>query len=310
MRTTSTGRVQGVGLQFNPTIVDELGSHEFFHCNLDFAELLVDTFVAPMDCGYLIDPNVLATLEDLGNHFPLLAHSNYGGEFGFEPLEETAASLRHVPFARAIGSPWVADHLFYGHAASASIWSSPLQFSEREAIRVADRAAALQDMLGVPLLHEDAFYYAPFPGSTISAGEFIAEVVERAGTYMLLDLHNVHTNAVDHADFDAARYLDTIPLDRVIEVHVAGGQWLEGWYHDFHNSPVPEAVWAMLDATLPRMPNLQAIVLEMQGPAHNARSTAVDPSWVDIARSDLERAGRVWADVVAARPTATADEPG
>ena len=30
-----------------------------------------------------------------------------------------------------------------------------------------------------------------------------------------------------------------MPLDRVIEIHIAGGQQAEGWYHDFHSHPVP-----------------------------------------------------------------------
>ena len=84
--------------------------------------------------------------------------------------------------AREMQSPWYADHMFYGEHAHSYTWSSPLQFSRAEVERVAGRAAALQDLLGMPLLHENAFYYAPFPGADISEAEFMAEVSTRAGT--------------------------------------------------------------------------------------------------------------------------------
>jgi uncharacterized protein (UPF0276 family) len=286
---TQTSNIRGVGFQFNPSIVD-LGWTKFDDCPIDFAEVLLDSIAAPLDCGYVMNPHVIPVLEQLAARYPLLAHSNYGGEFGFEPLDETAAVRRHAPLTAAIGSPWVADHLFYGDTTTSRIWSSPVQFSKEEVVRIGDRAAALQDLLGVPLLHEDAFFYAPFPGSDIAAAEFVAGLVEHAQTHLLLDLHNVHTNDVNHDYFDAWRYLETIPLDRVMEIHIAGGQWLDGWYHDFHNGPVPDQVWTMLEWVVPRAPALRAIVLEMQGPAHSARSRPVADDWPDIARADLQRA--------------------
>ncbi len=287
--------IRGIGLQANPTIVDQIGWDRFDDSPIDFLEVLIDTFVAPLDCRFVIDPMARPILDALAERYPLLAHSNYGGEFGFDPLDETPAVRRHAPFVRAIESPFVADHMFIGSAASSHMWSSPLQFSSAEVVRVADRAAALQDRLGVPLLHEDAFFYAPFPGSDIPAGEFMAGVVERAGTWLLLDLHNVFANDTNHDGYSAERFLATIPLDRVVEIHIAGGQWLGGTYHDFHNAPVPEAVWDMLAHVLPRAPRLEAVVLEVQGPAHHPQSTAVDETWLPMIRSDLARAASIWA---------------
>ncbi|HVE84349.1 MAG TPA: DUF692 family protein, partial [Myxococcales bacterium] len=217
-------RARGVGLQFNPTIAREIGPAAFQGARIDFAELLCDMFAAPLDCGYVLDPAMRPELERLGADYPLVAHGNYGGEFGFEPLSECAGVLRHVEIAREMNSPWYADHMFYGEHAHSYMWSSPLQFSRAEAKRVAERAAALQDKLGLPLLHENAFYYAPFPGADVTEAEFMAEVVERAGTRLLLDLHNIHANSVNFPDFDPWRYLRTIPLDKVVEIHLAGGQ--------------------------------------------------------------------------------------
>jgi uncharacterized protein (UPF0276 family) len=294
--------VHGVGLQLNPTILAMLDEVDPGLYN--FAEVLCDQFAAPLDSGYIIDPATRPLIERLRERHPLLAHGNYGNEFGYEPLDKTPGVLRHVAITHDLKSPWYADHMFFGFQSSSYMWSSPLQFSRAEVERVAGRAAALQDRLKLPLLHENAFYYAPFPGSEIEEAEFIAGLVDRAQTYLLLDLHNVYSNSVNFPDYDILKYLRTIPLDRVIEIHLAGGEQIGDWYHDFHNHYVPEPVWEMLAHVLRHAPRLEAVTLEVQGPAHNAKSGPVGAHWGQMISNDLRRARALW-DTIRGQPDAT-----
>lgn len=259
----------------------------------EYAELLCDQFTGPLDAGYVLDPFMRPTLERIATQHKLIAHGNHGNEYGFEPLDETAGVVRHIAAAHAMHSPWYTDHMFFGFESTAYVWSSPLPFSRVEVERIAGRAAALQDRLKMPLLHENAFYYARAPGSDMLEAEFIAGILEKAQTHMLLDLHNVYANSCNFEDYDAWGFLRTVPLDRVIEIHLAGGQQSEGWYHDFHCCAVPEPVWEMLAYVVPRAPNLKAIVLEVQGPAHSYVSRPVDPTWIPMINEDLRRARAV-----------------
>jgi uncharacterized protein (UPF0276 family) len=293
----------GIGLQLNPTTMDLLPQGidpKLF----DYAELLCDQFAAPLDAGYVIDPAMRRMLEEVEAEHPIIAHGNYGNEFGFEPLDETVGVLRHIAIAHAMHSPWYADHMFFGFPASSYVWSSPLQFSRAEVERVAGRAAALQDRLKMPLLHENAFYYAPMPGSEIAEAEFIATMVEKAQTHLLIDLHNIYANSQNFAGYDAWAFLRTVPLDRVMEIHIAGGQYADDWYHDFHSQSAPDAVWEMLAYVTARAPNLRAVVLEAQGPAHSTVSRQVDPSWVSMINRDLAKARAI---VAASRAPAAAE---
>jgi uncharacterized protein (UPF0276 family) len=293
-------RPEAIGLQLNPTVlglVDRIDPDLY-----GFAELLCDQFAAPLDCGYVIDPVTRPLLEKVQSSHAVVAHGNYGNEFGFEPIEDTPSVLRHIAVTEAMNSPWYADHMFYGFMANTFVWSSPLPFSRAEVERVAGRAAALQDRLRRPLLHENAFYYARFPGSEIAEAEFIAGLVERAQTHLLLDLHNIHSNSVNFEGYDAWAFLRTIPLDRVVEVHLAGGQWIEDWYHDFHCNPVPEPVWEMLAHVLEHAPNLRGVTLEVQGPAHSSRSRPVDDTWPQMISDDLVRAGAMWKSLRSPNP--------
>jgi uncharacterized protein (UPF0276 family) len=282
----------GIGLQLNPTVL-ELQPKGVDPSLYEYAELLCDQFTGPLDAGYAIDPLMRPMMDEIASTHALIAHGNHGNEFGFEPLDETAGVRRHIPVAHAMKSPWYADHMFYGFNATSYVWSSPLPFSRAEVERVAGRAAAMQDRLKLPLLHENAFYYARTPGSELAEAEFIATMVEKAQTHLLLDLHNVYSNSKNFEGYDAWTFLRTVPLDRVLEIHIAGGQESEGWYHDFHSHPVPEAVWEMLAYVLPRAPRLGAIVLEVQGPAHSRVSRTVDESWASMINDDLRRARAV-----------------
>jgi len=57
--------------------------------------------------------------------------------------------------------------------------------------------------------------------------EFLAALVDRAGTFLHLELHNLFTNETNHGagGYSAASFLDTIPLERVMVIHLAGGRW-------------------------------------------------------------------------------------
>ena len=48
----------------------------------------------------------------------------------------TSAARRHVPLAKRFRVPWVSDHCFYSDASWSDVWSSPLQFSRAEVLRV------------------------------------------------------------------------------------------------------------------------------------------------------------------------------
>lgn len=289
----------GVGLQVNPHIE----WFSFVDQRVDLFEVLIDSLVGPLDMPHLFRPGALEHLAQLRSRAPLLAHSNYGFEFGFKSLDTSPAVRRHVPFVQRIGSPWVADHLFYGDEGTSEVWSCPLQFSRAEVLRVAARAKALQAHYGVPLLHENAAYYFPFPGAEMTEAEFLSSVTELAGTWIHLDLHNVYTNSRNFAGYRCNDFLRTITMDRVIAVHIAGGSYARGTYHDWHDSPVPEPVWEMLESVLRSAP-VKAVILEYQGRAHHEDARVLGPADGETIAADLARASWLWDRVYGPRARA------
>jgi uncharacterized protein (UPF0276 family) len=273
-----------------------IGWFPFLDQPLDALEVQFDGIMAPLDGPGLLSPRAAAAMRQVAARFPLIGHSNYGGDFGFDELEGTSAVRRHVPISKALGTPWVANHCFYSDASWCDVWSSPVQFSRAEAVRLAGRASALQDLYGVPLAHENAAYYRTCPGSDMREEEFLAYMLELSRTYLHLDLHNLYANALNHgaAGYSIERFLATIPLDRVISVHMAGGRWIDDQYHDLHDTPVPDAVWDLLENVLSRC-RPGAVILEYETQVLHSEGHVLDTErTVELILADLDRARRAW----------------
>jgi uncharacterized protein (UPF0276 family) len=294
----------GVGLQFNPALV---GWFPFLDQDLDALEVLFDSVMGPLDGPGLMWPDAADILRDVAARFPLVGHSNYGGDFGFDQLMSTSVVRRHVPLAKRFGVPWVSNHCFYSDASWADVWSSPLQFSQAEVVRVAARARALQELYGVPLGHENAAFYRTCPGSEMPEEEFLARVLELSGTYLHLDLHNLYANALNHgpSGYSIERFLNTIPLERVIVIHMAGGRWFEEQYHDLHDTQIPDPVWDLLDDVLSRS-NPGAVILEYETKGLYQGEEMLDRErTIDLILADLERARKSWDHAYGARSRRT-----
>jgi hypothetical protein len=92
-------------------------------------------------------------------------------------------------------------------------------------------------------------------------------------------------------------FLSQIPLDRVWEVHVAGGFERAGYWLDAHSGAAPIRLMDVVRRVLPRLPNLRAVIFEVL-PEHlpNVGMAAVRQQLVDLQH--------VWRDLPA-RPRAT-----
>jgi uncharacterized protein len=132
-------------------------------------------------------------------------------------------------------------------------------------------------------------------GDPLDEPSFLNRVTRGAGRHLLLDVHNLHTLAVNFR-FDPEAYLDRLDLTKVIEIHLSGGAdsdpaWLPSGRTlrlDSHDHAVPEEVWRLFERVAPRCPRLRGVTLErMEGTV-----TAAD---VRPLAGELERARRTVA---------------
>lgn len=83
----------------------------------------------------------------------------------------------------------------------------------------------------MPLALENIAALIAWPGEELTEGQFLAELVERTGVRLLIDVANLHTNHVNRGE-DPAKALDELPVEAIAYVHVAGGIDKDGVWHD------------------------------------------------------------------------------
>ena len=98
--------------------------------------------------------------------------------------------------------------------------------------------------------------------STLSWDEFYLGLIKQTDAGVLLDLHNLYCEE-QNSNFNAIQFMDQLPQDQVLELHVAGGYFRKEWeyYVDCHCQHVPERVFELVEAAMsrfsPKLVNLE-----------------------------------------------------
>ncbi|MFE5791823.1 DUF692 domain-containing protein, partial [Streptomyces sp. NPDC056503] len=155
--------------------------------------------------------------------------------------------------AEALGAPLVTEHIAFVRAGGPLTATPRLEAGHllpvprtRDALDVlCENVRIAQESLPVPLALENIAALFSWPGEEMTEGRFLAELVERTGVRLLIDVANLHTNHVNRGE-DPALALAELPVEAIAYVHVAGGLERDGVWHDTHAHPVPEQVLDIL----------------------------------------------------------------
>jgi len=170
--------------------------------------------------------------------WPIVTHGLTMSFGGVDPMRDGyLAGLRE--FVARVGSPWHSDHLcFSTHAGVVLHDLLPVPFKKSEVSRIADRIKRAQDAVGVPMAIENVSFYLHPGKREMTEAEFIAQVCDAADCGLMLDVNNAYVNATNFG-FDVDTWMSTVPLDRVVQMHVAGHDWyVDGG--DFDAAPIPK----------------------------------------------------------------------
>jgi uncharacterized protein (UPF0276 family) len=195
-------------------------------------------------------------LERAGAAYPLVSHGLSLGLGGTADLD--GRTLREIgALVHDIGAGFHSDHLaITGDGARFVHELLPLRLSRETALRAADRVRRVQDALGVPMAVENVSAYARLGESTLEEGEFLAEVCARADCGWLFDVNNAWVNA-ENFGTDLETFLRAAPLERVVQIHLAGPTALDDEEHgallvDTHGAPTPDPVLALFARVIGR----------------------------------------------------------
>jgi uncharacterized protein (UPF0276 family) len=278
----------GVGIVYTPGLEPLLESRPDLVTALELEPQTLWRYLPGEHAPFVLDRDELERIAAMpqrklvhGVGFPV-GGSQPADERHIAPLVETIDCLR---------SAWASEHLGFNSFSAADgrrntgFLLPPLQTRagvEAAAVSVAGLAARLPVAFSI----ETGVNYLRTGRGQLSDGAFVAAVAEQADCGILLDLHNVWANERNGRQ-TVKEFVAELPLERVNELHIAGGLEYRGYWLDAHSGGVPEQLLELAAWVVPRLPNLGAIVFELL-------PQFMEPLGVDGVERELEKLARVW----------------
>jgi uncharacterized protein (UPF0276 family) len=207
----------------------------------------------------------LHVLERVRERYPLSLHG-VGLALGspVDTADEQSRFARHLARLAALAERFapalVSEHLCWGALGRRHFNDLlPLPYTRAVLDHVAAQVGRAQDALRRRILVENVSSYVAFAGDEMPELAFLAQLAQRTGCGVLLDVNNLHVNAVNHG-FDAAAALAGLPAGAVEEIHVAGHLVTDDGLVDDHGSRVAAPVWALYERALERFGPVPTLV--------------------------------------------------
>ena len=278
----------GFGLGLRPPHYAHILEHQ---PAVDWFEIISENF---MDT----DGKAKRTLTRIREHYPIVMHGVALSIGTVDPLNsEYLIKLKKL--IEDIEPVWVSDHLCWTGIAHKNTHDLlPVPYTEEALKHIVARIDQVQEFLQRPIALENPSTYLEFKASYIPEAEFIAEMTKRSGCYVLLDVNNVYVSCYNHR-LDPKTYIDALPLERVVQIHLSGHSHRGTHIIDTHDDHVVDDVWALYryvirqtgrtlntlvewDAKLPSFETLYAELEKAKTMAQDAQHFGALPQWTEI----------------------------
>src|SRR5262249_14320826 len=175
------------------------------------------------------------------------------------PLDEGYLARLKALLGR-INPPWCSDHLCWGQTSKVVLHDLlPLPQTKAVVDHVVERVKRVQGELEVPFALENVSSYLTYADSTMTEWELVSEIAEKADCGLLFDVNNIYVSSRNHG-FDPNAYVDAIPADRVVQIHVAGHTDKGKYVLDTHSDFVRDEVLALYRRAIGRLGAVSTLI--------------------------------------------------
>jgi uncharacterized protein (UPF0276 family) len=154
------------------------------------------------------------------------------------------------------------EHLSYAKCDNAHLYDLlPIPFTHDAVKHVADRIRQIQDFLERKIAIEIVSYYTPV-APELTEIEFVNAILKETDCDLLLDVNNVFVNSFNHS-YDAKKFIDQLPMERVSYIHMAGHEQVsEDLIIDTHGEAIVDSVYDLFEHTMKRLNRDVPVLLE------------------------------------------------
>lgn len=220
--------------------------------DVDWFEIVSENF---MDTG----GRPLYILDQIAERYPIVMHGVSMSIGSADPIDfDYLRKLKDL--AKRVNAVWLGDHVCWtGVAGTNGHDLFPVPYNEETLAFLVERIRVVQDFMERPLVLENPSTYLTFAASTMEEEEFLHRMATEADCGLLLDVNNVYVTCRNH-DLDPQEYLDGIPYDRVVQIHLAGHTDKGTHCIDTHDGRVIDDVWALYADVQRRMGNCATLL--------------------------------------------------
>jgi uncharacterized protein len=229
----------GIGIGLRPFHFPEISSQK---PPIDWFEIISEHF---------LEGGRGEELDWILENYPVVMHGVTLSIGSAEPLDfNYLQQLKKL--ARKTKTPWFSDHLAWGRLAGAHYHDLlSLPFTREVADYVAERARIVQDFIEVPFALENVSGYTQFSQREMNEWEFYVSIAEKADIGLMLDVNNVYVSGRNQG-FDPLEFLNHVPFERVVQIHLAGHTDYGTHCLDTHDQPVRNEVWDLYAKIYPK----------------------------------------------------------
>jgi len=249
---------------------------------VDWFEVISENYMVP-------GGQPLRMLDAIRSRYPIVMHGVSLSIASTAPLDfDYLHDLRNL--ARRCEPRWISDHLCWTGVHGTNLHDLlPVPYTEEALDHVVERIASVQDFLGHRIAIENVSSYIEYESSAMNEWEFVAEMARRADCWLLLDVNNVFVSGINH-DFSMKTFIEAIPVERVVQFHLAGHSEAGECLIDTHDEPVRDEVWHLYGQALRRFGPVSTMI---------ERDANIPPLTELVA--ELDRARAIAANVLSPR---------
>jgi len=201
----------------------------------------------------------LFVLDQVAERYPVVLHGVSMSVGSVDPVNvEYLNKLKAL--GQRINARWISDHLCWTGVSGMNTHDLlPMPYTDESLRHTANRVRQIQEILERPIALENPSTYLEFSGSTWNESDFLVQLAKEADCGILLDVNNVYVSSFNHG-FNAEKYIDGIPADRVVQIHLAGHTHKGTHILDTHSDYVIDTVWDLYRYTYQRIGGVSTLL--------------------------------------------------
>lgn len=243
----------GVGIGFR----EQFRADIFLHRDkIDFLEITADHY-------FDTNEQKREELKMLNEHFDIIPHGLDLSLGSAEGIDE-AHLEKFTELVEFVQPEWFSDHICFTKSGGISIGHlAPVPYTFEALKTFIKNIEQVKKRINKPLILENITYMVQLPSSEMSESEFITKLTEETDCGLLLDVTNLYINSRNFG-FDWRKFLDEIPLERVIQLHFVGSHQHNNKFIDGHSHKTESEIWEVFKEVCERC-DVKGAILERDG---------------------------------------------